>query len=136
MSSQLQIALTIIKPPRKALTSYQIPVKIHKITVMLSLAPSDSISQLKEQVLQAIKQFQESDPEFESEETEKIPSLTSTEQFELHKRVRDGKKFTGETTLLGDEENVKNVIMNWEPIIVRIKEDDGGFLLVWVMADL
>ena len=92
---------------------------------MLTMAPNDTISQLKEQVLSAIKQFQDSDPDFEENEIEKIPKLVSTEQFELHKRVRNGRKLTGECTALGNEECVKNCIPNWEPILLRIKEENG-----------
>jgi len=114
-------------PPRssKQLTSYQIPVKIHKITVMLTVAPNDTLGQLKESVLSAIKQFQESDPNFEVNEVEKIPMLTSTDQFELYKRVKNGRKFTGEHTALGDEEQIRSVVTNWEAIILRVKDENG-----------
>jgi len=89
------------------------------------MSPTDTISELKEHVLSAIKQFQESDPEFESNESEKIPILTSMDQFELCKRVRSGRKFTGEYTAFGDEEIIKTVISNWEPVLMRVKDENG-----------
>lgn len=92
---------------------------------MLTMAPNDPISKLKEHVLSAIQQFQESDPNFQSNEIEKIPKLTSTSEFELCKRVRAGRKFTGEHTTLGEEEVVKGAMLNWEPIIMRLKDGQG-----------
>jgi len=114
-------------PPRKPLTSYQIPIKIHKITVLLTLAPTDTILTLKQQALSAIRQFQLSDPDFELDEPEmeRIPPLASIDQFELCKRVRNGRKFTGEYTALGDEESVKAAVTNWEAILIRMKDEDG-----------
>ena len=100
-------------------------MKIHKITVLLTVPPNETILQLKQHALAAISQFQASDPDFEASEDEKIPLLKSVEQFELHKRVKSGKKFTGETSLLDEEGCVKDVLANWEAVIVRIRDGQG-----------
>lgn len=100
-------------------------MKIHKITVLLTVPPTETILQLKHHALAAISQFQASDPDFEASENEKIPSLKSIEHFELHKRVKSGKKFTGETCILDEKGSVKDLLANWEPVIVRIRDDNG-----------
>lgn len=100
-------------------------MKIHKLTILLSVPPDETIVHLKQHALAAISQFQASDPDFEASENEKIPSLNSVEQFELHKRVKSGRKFTGETSLLDEEESVKNVLANWEAVILRIRDENG-----------
>jgi len=80
---------------------------------------------VKEQALSAIRQFQLADPDFEADEPEKMPILTSTDQFELCKRVRNGRKFTGEYTALKDRESVKTAVLNWEAILIRFKDENG-----------
>jgi hypothetical protein len=102
-----------------------VPIKIHKITILLTVAPTDTIAKLKEQALSAIRQFQASAPDFEADESDKIPILTSTDQLELCKRVRNGRKFTGEYTTLGDKESIKAAVLNWEPILIRLKDENG-----------
>jgi len=58
--------------------------------------------------------------------------LEGTQSFELCKALRVGtgkkSKLSGEYTVLGEGEEVKNVLANWEMVFIRFRDPESGEL--------
>ncbi|KAK7062267.1 hypothetical protein R3P38DRAFT_2834347 [Favolaschia claudopus] len=109
-------------PPRTQPKIYQLLIKSHKLTILLTIQPTTSVSALKSQVLAALASNLEPD----------VPVPSSISDFELCKGVRkDRGKLTGEFVLLEDtKQSVRDAgVANWEALFLRFRDAESGDLL-------
>ncbi|KAI0722644.1 hypothetical protein C8Q76DRAFT_793666 [Earliella scabrosa] len=61
-----------------------------------------------------------------------VPKVTSTDDFELAKAVKEKGRPTGRYEKLDGGAQLKNVVANWEPVFLQFKDPNGGLLPVKV----
>ncbi|KAI0732870.1 hypothetical protein C8Q72DRAFT_70337 [Fomitopsis betulina] len=127
-------------PPKTQPKAYVLPLKTHKLTVLLSASLSDKISSIKQDALSALKApvLHAPNPQAESamsvdgpaEPT--IPKVTSVKDFELCRAIKERGRPTGKYELLEDDMQVRSCLTNWETLFVRFRNSDGDLLPVQV----
>ena len=89
---------------------------------MLTAPQTTEILTLKQQALSALTQFAH------VEENDGVPTINSTDDFELCKAIFQNRKFTGEYAVLKEGDTVKaSGISNWEAIFIRLKDENGEY---------
>ena len=114
-----------------------LPLKTHKLTVLLSASLSDTIGAVKQDALSALKApvLHAPNPYAEvamnvDESTEStIPEVTSVKDFELCRAVKERGRPTGKYELLDEDTQVRNCLTNREPLFVRFRDSDGEYII-------
>ncbi|KAH7931324.1 hypothetical protein BV22DRAFT_1077247 [Leucogyrophana mollusca] len=111
-------------PPRALPKAYQILVKTHQLTIFLTASQSATIASLKEEVLSALSS--------DVNEVEDVPQVSSLDEFELCRAVKDKGKITTQYETLDGSQPVKGVLSNWEVIYLQFRDEAGNLLPVEV----
>lgn len=127
----------VTQPPKTQPKAYVLPLKTHKLTVLLSASLSDKISSIKQDALSALKApvLHAPNPQAESamsvdgpaEPT--IPKVTSVKDFELCRAIKERGRPTGKYELLEDDMQVRSCLTNWETLFVRFRNSDGEYFV-------
>ncbi|KAF7352303.1 hypothetical protein MVEN_01194000 [Mycena venus] len=116
-------------PPRTQPKIYQVLIKTHKLTILTTVAPTISVAALKAEVLSALA----SDVNTSSVDPDApIPSVTTVQDFELCKAVKDKARgrLTGEYMLLDEPKlSLRDAgVANWEALFVQFRDAESGDL--------
>ncbi|KAJ7639541.1 hypothetical protein FB45DRAFT_905957 [Roridomyces roridus] len=111
-------------PPKTQPKVFQVLVKTHTLTVLTTVAPTISINALKAEVLSALSS--------EVNQVEDVPRVTSADDFELCKAVKERGKLKGEFTVLDEHKlSIRDAgVANWEPLFIQFRDDSGDLLPV------
>ncbi|KAI0775393.1 hypothetical protein BC629DRAFT_1595032 [Irpex lacteus] len=71
-------------------------------------------------------------PDFDPEGEWAVPTVETTDDFELSRAVKERGRPTGEYDLLSNKDTVKQSLMNWETLFIRFRDDNGNLLPVKV----
>ncbi|KAI0092168.1 hypothetical protein BDY19DRAFT_990902 [Irpex rosettiformis] len=71
-------------------------------------------------------------PEFDSDGEWAVPTVNSTDDFELSRAVKDRGRPTGEYDVLSNTDTVKQSLVNWETLFVQFRDEHGDLLPVKV----
>ena len=119
------------QPPRAQPKTFILLLKTHKLTAMLTIPSTSTVHALKEEALSALQSdvmaapnpHPEAMEEDESEWT--VPEVSSVDDFELAKAVKEKGRPTGQYETLNVASQLKNVVSNWEPVFVQFREPNG-----------
>ncbi len=122
------------QPPRLQPKTYILSFKTHKLTVFTTVTQPDrkTIADLKQEALSALTAdivaspyveidigLPEVDPEWE------VPQVTSVDDFELCKAVKERGRSTGQYEPLSPDATVKQSVLNWESLFIQFKNEQG-----------
>ncbi|KAF7792811.1 hypothetical protein EIP86_003910 [Pleurotus ostreatoroseus] len=114
--------------------TYILSFKTHKLTVLTTVTQPDrkTIADLKEEALSALTSdvvanphvevdigLPEVDPQWE------VPQVTSVDDFELCKAVKERGRPTGQYEPLSPDATVKQSVPNWESLYIQFKNKQG-----------
>lgn len=109
--------------------------KTHKLTALTAVSQPEktTIGDLKREVLSALqadvlrKQPDDMDlvPDFDPEGEWTVPTVETTDDFELSRAVKERGRPTGEYDLLSNNDTVKQSLMNWETLFIRFRDENG-----------
>ncbi|KII94601.1 hypothetical protein PLICRDRAFT_33403 [Plicaturopsis crispa FD-325 SS-3] len=118
-------------PPRAPPKIYQLLLKTHKLTILISAPQSTTVAALKAEALDAlqahaasIRARQESGVPEEPDD-EAVPQVADVDAFELCKGVREKGKGTFHYEVLDASQTVKSGLSNWEHVFIQFKDDVG-----------
>ncbi|KAI0082526.1 hypothetical protein K474DRAFT_1655316 [Panus rudis PR-1116 ss-1] len=126
-------------PPRVQAKVYTLTLKTHKLTVFVTVPNGTLIKALKADVLSALN-----DPAFTTDtdllpsEADlhdpewQVPQVTSTDEFELCRAVKEKGRPTGKYSVLDENSTVKSSLVNWESVFVQFKDEEGALLPIKV----
>ncbi|KAJ7130983.1 hypothetical protein C8R46DRAFT_1141701 [Mycena filopes] len=102
-------------PPRATPKVFQVLVKTHKLTVLITVPPTNSVAELKEEVLSALSS--------DVHQIDDVPRVSAARDFELCKAIKERGKLTGEYQLLSELTlSLRDAgVANWEPLFVRFR---------------
>ncbi|KAL4247054.1 hypothetical protein ABKN59_001351 [Abortiporus biennis] len=124
-------------PPRAPPKTYNLSIKTHKLTIMVTAPQTSTIASLKAEALSALqsKVMTSEDvlmgsPDDDEEEWDHIPQVKSIQDFELCRAVKERGRPTGEYEVLDESATVKSCLVNWQYVFIRFRDpDDEGKLL-------
>ncbi|KAH9948758.1 hypothetical protein B0H21DRAFT_212351 [Amylocystis lapponica] len=127
-------------PPKVQARTYILLLKTHKLTVFLTASLTATINSLKADALTALQSdvlenktaHEEHSMAVDDDPTWIVPKVTSVEDFELCRAVREKGRPTGQYEMLERNAQVKNVLVNWENVFVQFKDNSGQLLPVAV----
>ncbi|KAL6309731.1 hypothetical protein BKA93DRAFT_821449 [Sparassis latifolia] len=64
---------------------------------------------------------------------EPVPKVGGVKDFELSKSIRERGRPTGKYEVLNPEAIVQSVLVNWDPVFVQFKDENGQLLPVKVV---
>ncbi|KAH9938072.1 uncharacterized protein B0H18DRAFT_965369 [Fomitopsis serialis] len=127
-------------PPRAQPKAYVLPLKTHKLTVLLTASLNDTIGTIKKDALTALKApvlnapnpYPESVMDVDETQDWTVPTVTSVKDFELCRAIKERGRPTGQYVLLEGDMQVRNCLTNWEVLYVQFKDNNGELLPVQV----
>jgi hypothetical protein len=118
--------------------TYVLSFKTHKLTVWTAASQLEktTIADLKHEVLSALtsdvlqnKSGEDVNmgllPDQDPEDEWTPPVVTSIDDFELSRAVKDKGKPTGKYNLLANSDTVKQSLVNWETLFIQFKDENG-----------
>jgi hypothetical protein len=114
--------LTVEKPPRSQPKIHQLQVKSHKLTIMITVPPSTTIAQIKEEAFSALVS--------DVNQVEDVPKVSSDDDFEICREVKDKGKSTGQFEPLDVTKQVREYSMaSWDTLYLQFKDPSGKHYL-------
>ncbi|KAH7916791.1 hypothetical protein BJ138DRAFT_1121597 [Hygrophoropsis aurantiaca] len=104
--------------------AYQILIKTHQLTIFLTVPQSATIASLKDEVLSALSS--------DVNEIEDLPPVSSSEEFELCRAVKDKERASVQYATMNGSLPVKGVLSNWEVVYLQFRDEAGNLLPVEV----
>ncbi|KAJ7098656.1 hypothetical protein B0H15DRAFT_821749 [Mycena belliarum] len=110
-------------PPKPQPKIFQILVKTHKLTILITVLPTITVGALKTEIFSALAS--------DVNQGADVPPVSSVGDFELCKGSKERGKLTGEYTPLDNpKQALKDAgVVNWEPLFVQFRDPDSGELL-------
>ncbi|KAI0774579.1 hypothetical protein C8Q74DRAFT_845936 [Fomes fomentarius] len=126
-------------PPRVQPKTFILLLKTHKLTVLITVPSTSTVNDVKAEALDALTSNVLSAPappaEYAMDEDPsewEVPKVTSLDEFELAKAIKEKNRPTGRYEKLEGTAQLKSVVSNWEPIFIQFKDPNGGLLPVKV----
>jgi hypothetical protein len=111
--------LTSSQPPRLQPKIYQLLFKTHKLTIFLTAPPSTTIASLKDEALSALVS--------DINQVENVPNVTTGDEFEICRGIKDKGKLTGEYEVLDTTKQIKDSsLANWEVLFLQFRDASSG----------
>lgn len=109
-----------IQPPRSIPKVYQLLVKTHKLTIFHTVLPPTSVASIKADTLSALAS--------DVNQADDVPQVSSVDDFELCRAVKDAKgNLTGEYLALDSSKQIKDFgLGGWDHLYIRFKDPDTG----------
>jgi hypothetical protein len=95
-------------------------VKTHTLSIIITTTQATAISTLKEEVLSALT----SHPDTLLD----VPTVTSIEDFELCRALKEKGKLTGAYEALAPSQKVKDDLVNWDTVYIQFRDDSGMYM--------
>ncbi|KAK2465929.1 hypothetical protein APHAL10511_001570 [Amanita phalloides] len=117
---------TTAMPLRAIPKIHQLLLRTHKLTIFLTLPPSTTIAQVKEEALSAfVSEVNQAHAEIDG-----TPTVASVDDFELCRVVRDKDPRMGPTyEVLDTRRSLRDYgFSSWETLFFRFKSDDGELM--------
>ncbi|KAF7969935.1 hypothetical protein HWV62_25549 [Athelia sp. TMB] len=108
-------------PPKAAPKIYQLLVKTHTLTVMITAEPKTTIASLKLEVLSALKA--------DVNQVPGVPKVEETEDFEICQIPKARGKPGTQYEVLQESATVAGTVTNWEVLFIQFKDASGKFLI-------
>jgi len=109
-------------PPKLPPKVYQIAMKTHKLSIMATVSPATTIASLKEEALSALVSDVNQVPD--------VPKVTTVDDFELCRAIKDKGKLTGDYEILDVSKQVKeSKLSSWEALFIQFRDPSSGNLL-------
>ena len=107
-------------------------LKTHKLTVLITAPSTSTIDDVKTEALDALTSDVLTAPnphgEYAMEEDPsewEVPKVSSKDDFELARAVKEKQRPTGRYETLDTEAQLKSVLTNWDPVFIQFKDADG-----------
>lgn len=120
------------QPPRVQPKTFILLLKTHKLTVLITVPSTSTVNDVKAEALDALTSSVLSAPappaEYAMDEDPsewEVPTVTSMDEFELAKAIKEKNRPTGRYQKLEGTAQLKSVVSNWEPIFVQFKDPNG-----------
>lgn len=120
------------QPPRVQPKTFILLLKTHKLTVLITVPSTSTVNDVKAEALDALTSNVLSAPappaEYAMDEDPsewEVPTVTSMDEFELAKAIKEKNRPTGRYQKLEGTAQLKSVVSNWEPIFVQFKDPNG-----------
>ncbi|KAI0751101.1 hypothetical protein C8Q80DRAFT_1155534 [Daedaleopsis nitida] len=116
-------------------------LKTHKLTVLTTVSSTATVNDLKGEALEALQssvlQAPSSHAEFAMDEDSDpsewvVPKVSSMDEFELARAVKDKGRPTGLYEKLDRTAQLKNVVTNWDSVFIQFRDPNGGLFPVKV----
>ncbi|KXN89505.1 hypothetical protein AN958_05667 [Leucoagaricus sp. SymC.cos] len=126
--------LTFKQPPRTQPKVYLLQVKTHKLSIHLTLPPTATLAELKQEAFDALTSDVAEPLTYTGlppTEADVVPRVTSLEDFELCRAVKEKGKMTGEFVVIetDDLELKLSGLSGWEVLFVQFRDKKSGLLL-------
>ncbi|KAF9266167.1 hypothetical protein L218DRAFT_1075155 [Marasmius fiardii PR-910] len=108
---------------------YQLLVRIRKLTICVTVAPTATIASVKEEILSALT----SDANQNAEMEDPVPRVETVEDFELSKPIKGKDRLASPANyeLLEPSTKVKDAKLHgWEVLYIQIRSPSGDLLPV------
>ncbi|KAF7294226.1 hypothetical protein HMN09_01151000 [Mycena chlorophos] len=133
--SSRQPCIPTAMPPKTPSKILFLRVKIHKLTIATTVAPTITVGALKTEVLSALtsaalESSSKIEEDLEMPDALDIPSVSKVSEFELCTAEKERGRLTGEFSVLRDTKQTLSAagIVNWDVLFVRFKDPDSGVL--------
>ncbi|KAF8645487.1 hypothetical protein AX16_007772 [Volvariella volvacea WC 439] len=114
-------------PPRTAPKVFHITIRTHKLSILLSVSPTTTISEIKDEVYSALS----SDVGAQVEEEESLPSFKEVDDFDLCKDLKDRGKPTGMFEKVEVGRQIKDLgLASWDTLYIQFRDESGELLPV------
>ncbi|KAF7971723.1 hypothetical protein HWV62_20093 [Athelia sp. TMB] len=111
-------------PPKAAPKIYQLLVKTHTLTVMITAEPKTTIASLKLEVLSALKA--------DVNQVPSVPKVEKTEDFEICQIPKARGKPGTQYEVLQESATIAGTVTNWEVLFIQFKDASGKLMPVEV----
>ncbi|RPD66841.1 hypothetical protein L226DRAFT_529249 [Lentinus tigrinus ALCF2SS1-7] len=126
-------------PPRTQPKVFILLLKTHKLTVLITAPSTSTVDDIKVEALDALTSGVLATPnphgEYAMEEDPsdwEVPKVSSKDDFELAKAVKEKQRPTGRYESLDTKAQLKSVLASWDPVFIQFKDANGGLLPVKV----
>jgi len=111
-------------PPKAAPKIYQLLVKTHTLTIMITAEPKTTIASLKMEVLSALKADVNQVPD--------VPKVEEVGEFEISQIPKARGKPGTQYEILRESATVAETVTNWEILFLQFKDASGKLIPVEV----
>jgi len=110
-------------PPKAPPKTYQILVKTHKLTILLTTSPTATVASLKAEALSALRS--------DVNQVEGVPKVTDEGDFEISRAIKERGKHTVEYEVLDESRKIKDALTKgWEVLFLQFRDSSGNLLPV------